>query len=70
MFIVEHQRAAAWRDLRIAVRQCGPNQAHIGGERRVDVAVKGFGNRRHDPAPAALSFVQKGMLAKDWFLRI
>ena len=51
MLVIEYLRAAARRDLRIAIRQHRRDQAHIVGESGVDVAVKNLGNAWQDPAP-------------------
>src|SRR2546430_8972302 len=57
MPVVEHQRAAARRDLRIAVRQHGCDQANVVWKCGVDVDLENLGYSLHDPAPAALPSV-------------
>ena len=55
MPVIEYQRAATWRDLRIAARQYRRDQADIVRKRGVDVCMESLGYFYHDYGNATSS---------------
>src|SRR5262249_42596868 len=62
MLVVIDQSTAAWRDLRITVRQRRPDQADMRRIGRIDVLVQSFRNDRQDVLPCRPATQLKGVL--------